>query len=87
MDEACSSQSGFPRLGTSHNEVWIKHVYPYGDRQKLLQFLVCLLQSLPPPHSLAAAPTNPSKAKRGLGRDTTRKRERGWVFVDGNKDV
>ena len=42
MDETCSSQSGFQRLGTSHSEVWIKHIHPYGDLQKSLQFPVFL---------------------------------------------
>ena len=40
MDETCSSQSGFQRLGTSHNKAWIKHIQPCGDLEKLLQFPV-----------------------------------------------
>ena len=42
MDETCSSQSGFPRLGTSHNKAWINHIQPYGDLEKSLQFPVFL---------------------------------------------
>lgn len=44
MDETCSNQSGFPRLGTSHNKAWINHIQPYGDLEKSLQFPVFLFR-------------------------------------------